>query len=129
LQQLFSARNTCPNLFGLHPPMQMDGNFGVTAGIGAMLLQSSYDEPEKGKFMSDLTLLPALPSAWPTGSVSGLRARGGFTVDLAWKNGKLTRTVIHSLDGTPCRVRYGGKVVDLQIAAGKSKRLGPSLVP
>lgn len=129
LQQLFSARNTCPNLFGLHPPMQMDGNFGVTAGIGEMLLQSSYDEPARGKFQSDITLLPALPSAWPTGWVKGLRARGGFTVDLAWSNGKLKSAVIHSLDGTPCRVRYAGQMVDLSIAAGKTRRLGAKLAP
>jgi alpha-L-fucosidase 2 len=129
LQQLFSARNTCPNLFGLHPPMQMDGNFGVTAGIGEMLMQSSYDEPERGEFKSDITLLPALPSAWPTGWVKGLRARGGFTLDLSWKHGKLMRAVIHSADGTPCRVRYGGKLVELKMAARKSQSLGPNLTP
>ena len=108
LQQLFSARNTCPNLFGLHPPMQMDGNFGITAGICEMLLQSQAGE---------IQLLPALPSAWPTGSVKGLRARGGFAVDLAWT------------DGSPCQIRYGGKVVNLTIPAGKSQSLGPNLLP
>jgi len=120
LQQLFSARNTCPNLFGLHPPMQMDGNFGVTAGICEMLLQSQAGE---------IQLLPALPKAWPTGKITGLRARGGFTVDIAWQDGKLTEAVIHSSAGGICKVRYGGKVTTLKISAGRSIRLDSSLQP
>ena len=119
LQQLFSTRNTCVNLFGLHPPMQLDGNFGVTAGIAEILLQSHENE---------INLLPALPSAWPEGAIRGLRARGGFEVDMDWKNGKLSKAVIHCVTGAPCRVHYGGKTIDLHLKAGESRVLGATLL-
>jgi len=108
-----------PNLFDACPPFQIDGNFGFTAALAELLVQSQT---------GGIQLLPALPDAWPEGHVSGLRARGGFVVDLAWQNGKLTSTTIHSDLGMPCSVNYAGKTVALTIPAGQSLHLTGSLV-
>lgn len=118
LQQLFSDRNTSPNLFGLHPPVQLDGNFGITAAVCEMLLQSQT---------GDLELLPALPGAWPEGQVIGLRARGAFTVDLKWRAGKLVEVSVHNLSGKPCKVRYDNHLIELKTAAGQTARLSGDL--
>jgi alpha-L-fucosidase 2 len=110
----FIGKLTIDNLFCTHPPFQIDGNFGYTAGVAEMLLQSHTGEIE---------LLPALPVAWQNGTVQGLCARGGFVIDMEWENGNLVRAVIHSRRGNPCRILYGSKRVDLAINKGARQEI------
>jgi alpha-L-fucosidase 2 len=142
LQNLIAPASDAPpskagvykNLFDAHPPFQIDGNFGATAGIAEMLLQSDdpYGTPTSSTAVESgeagfLHLLPALPSALATGKVTGLVARGGFEVALEWRSGKLVQATILARQSKPLKVRYAGHEIDIQAKAGKTYTLGPDL--
>lgn len=106
------------NMFDAHPPFQIDGNFGGAAGIAEMLLQSQ---------LGYLELLPALPSALPNGEVRGIRARGGFVLNLNWKNGTLQQVEIVSESGVPCTVKYKDKEIKFDTKKGQTYKLNAEL--
>ncbi|MEG3050773.1 MAG: glycoside hydrolase family 95 protein, partial [Thermomonas sp.] len=111
LQMLLSPQRTYPNLFDAHPPFQIDGNFGGTAGITEMLLQS---------WGGTVFLLPALPKAWATGSVSGLRVRNAAGMDLHWKDGHLATATLRSDKGGDYQLAYRDDTMTLQLRAGEA---------
>ncbi len=121
------THNLLPNLFGNHPPFQMDGNFGYTAGVCEMLLQSHVYEQQGPNIRFEIHLLPALPKAWASGQAKGLRARGGFEVDLQWREGALTSAAVRSVTGQKCLVRLGAKTAELSLKPGQNRRFDANL--
>lgn len=109
---------TNPNLLDVHAPFQIDGNFGGCAGIAEMLMQSHYRNGG-----GEIDLLPSLPTDWPTGEFRGLLARGGFTVDVAWENSKVTVAQVRSQKGGKVTIRYNGKSVTKILKAGEKLSL------
>jgi alpha-L-fucosidase 2 len=114
LSLLLGPERTYPNMFDAHPPFQIDGNFGGTSGMTEMVLQSRNDQ---------ILLLPALPSAWPTGRLTGLRARGAVGVDVTWTRGKLEAAVLTASADGRHHVRYGASTIDLDVRKGQRVRL------
>ena len=120
LQFLLGSGRTYPNMFDAHPPFQIDGNFGGTAAIAEMLVQSRGDE---------IHLLPALPRAWPSGRISGLRARGSCRVDLAWQHGALHHATLTATVPGERTVRLSDRRTAIRLEANRAVRLvGPQLV-
>jgi alpha-L-fucosidase 2 len=115
---------TYDNLLTCHSPFQIDGNFGYSAAVAEMLLQSHIGNWQQGY---EIHLLPALPKAWSNGKVKGLVARGGFIVDMEWKDGKLVNAVISSGQEKSTKVNYNGKVIELKVGKGKSVSLDSNL--
>jgi len=114
LKSLLGPARTYPNLFDAHPPFQIDGNFGGAAGILEMLVQS---------WGGELILLPALPKAWPSGRVRGVKARGGIELDLAWAGGRATRLALRGAPRQQLSLRVGSRLIPLQLDATGHARL------
>jgi alpha-L-fucosidase 2 len=122
---------TYPNLFDAHPPFQIDGNFGFVSGVDEMLFQSqeTYTNPKyPDEDLYVIHLLPALPDKWTIGSIKGVRARGGFELDIEWAAGKLSKATVRSISGKAWKVRYGSKLIELFLEPGKTVVLNGDLV-
>jgi len=124
---LLSPGRTANDMFDLHPPFQIDGNFGGAASIAEMLMQSRPLAAEGAAQKFEIDLLPALPGVWPKGSVTGLCARGGFEVGLTWDGGKLVRASIKSTGGRAVTVRYGDRTTEVTLNSGATVELDSEL--
>nr|MCR4787098.1 glycoside hydrolase family 95 protein [Lachnospiraceae bacterium] len=113
------AGSTYPNMFDKHPPFQIDGNFGGTAAIANMLLQSDGES---------ITLLPALPRAWKNGHIRGLKAKGAGTVNMEWKNGRLVKCEVYYEKDRTVTVRYKDKKTEMTITGGNVTELKSGLL-
>ena len=122
----YIAHSVLPNGFNGVRLFQIDANFGVTAGIAEMLLQSRVLSDRTGEVV-EIHLLPALPEAWPAGRITGLRTRGGFEIDIKWSGGRLTGVSVRSSLGRPCTLRGAGKTLELKTELGKTYRLDADL--
>jgi len=116
--QAILQKSTLNNLFDNHPPFQIDGNFGATAGIAEMFLQSHAGY---------LNILPVLPDAWKDGHIKGLKARGNYEVDIYWKNGLLEKLVVRAENSQECKIKYNDKAETIKMEAGKEYTLDGNL--
>jgi alpha-L-fucosidase 2 len=116
--RLLLEKSTLPNLFDTHPPFQIDGNFGGTAGIAEMLLQSHNGV---------IRILPALPDTWPEGKVTGLKARGNFEVSMEWHKGMASLISVQSLSGAPLKMVYRGSIVTMETQKGETYQFDSDL--
>ncbi len=125
----FLANRVYANLWATHPPFQIDANFGYAAAVNEMLMQSHLQVPGKAEDVRVIHLLPALPQAWAEGSVRGMRARGGFEVDMEWTQGKLSGATLRNVSAGSgaCRVQCMGGVVEVQVASGEALKITPDM--
>ena len=118
---MYLGGGTYPNLFDAHPPFQIDGNFGGTAGVCEMLLQS--EATFEGEPQTTIELLPALPKEWANGEIKGLRARGGYEIDITWKNGKVKSAIIKADKDGSVTVKYNGKTKTFLMKKLQTKKI------